>query len=124
MSQEKVDFYKDKKAKRKEEIAKANKKKFGKKVRDVICILIFVGIAVGVVVSIANMVGTYSDSLPEYKATEFVLNDYAAVATTESDLSDIVSGDGIVSIDDEGQVEVASEVAETVAEAVSEAVSQ
>ena len=101
MSQEKVNAYKESKANRKAEIEKAKRKnKRGKAIGTLFTVVIPVVIAGLLVWTGITIFNNYKAAQPDYTKNEKVIYQYV---TESADISDLVSGDGTVIINDDGQ---------------------
>jgi hypothetical protein len=86
MSVEKVEKYKEEKARRKEILAKEKKKKMLTKIALwVLLVAVVGGIGTGVGVTVYNQYQKYLASLPDYTRTEMVLPDLAGILTEETE---------------------------------------
>jgi len=85
MSQQKVDAYKAKKANRKEEIEKANRKRKAQKFTGrLIAAVCGLGLVVALGVTGWNQYQAYQASKPHYERTEMVVSDLAGVLTEDT----------------------------------------
>ncbi|MBQ9387162.1 MAG: hypothetical protein IJU01_00695 [Lachnospiraceae bacterium] len=101
MSQEKVNAYKEKKATRKADIEKAKKKKkAGKITGRLIAIVIGAALVFALVLTAINIIKGIKAAQPDYTKNEKVIYEYV---TSSADISDLVSGDGEVIINDSGE---------------------
>ena len=129
MSQQKVDAYKETKVDRKAKLEKAKKKKNAQKTAAwIVFFAIIAMLLVALVITGINIYTSYKNSQPDYTTEEYLLTEYVTEEET-TDISDYVSGDGTVIIDDEGvevtdeteaSTEAETEVAETEAETEAE----
>ena len=86
MSQEKVNQYKEQKANRKELMAQEKRKKARTKlIAIVVAVIVAVGAAGAIGLTIRNEYKAYIDSLPSYSTTSFVLPDEAGVLNTDAE---------------------------------------
>jgi len=84
MSQQKVDAYKARKANRKEEIEKANRKrKLNKLTGRLIAAVCGLGLVVALGVTGWNQYQAYQASKPHYERTEMIVSDLAGVLTQD-----------------------------------------
>ena len=85
MSQEKVDRYKEQKAKRKELVEKERKqKKLMKAVMILIAVLVIAGIGTGIGFTIRNQYIKAQNAKPDYSSSSLVVQDMAGILTEET----------------------------------------
>lgn len=85
MSKAKVDAYKEQKAHRKEEIAKAKKaQKMNKTIAIAVAVVVIGGLAAALGVTGWNQIANYRDSRPDYNRTEMVVSDYSGILTQDT----------------------------------------
>lgn len=84
MSKEKVNEYKDRKANRKAEIAKAKREKQRNKIIGIAVLVIVIGGLAGALgLTGWNQYVNYRDSRPSYERTEMVVSDYTDILSVE-----------------------------------------
>ena len=85
MSQEKVDKYKEQKARRKELLEKERKhRKIMKAVTSLIVVLVIAGIGTGIGFTIRNQYIKIQNAKPDYSSSSLVVQDMAGILTEET----------------------------------------
>ena len=93
MSQQKVDKYKEQKAKRKELVEKERRnRRLGKTVAILILVLVVAGVATGIGFTIRNQYIKYKNSLPDYSSSSLVVQDMAGILDTEAEETEGAAG--------------------------------
>lgn len=115
MSQEKVDRYKEQKAKRKELIEKERKqRRIMKAVTILIIVLIVAGIGTGIGFTIRNQYIKAQNAKPDYSSSSLVLQDMAGILTEDETAAE--NGADGETAEDESEAAEETQVAETNAE--------
>ena len=85
MSQQKVDKYKEQKAKRKELVEKERKqKKLMRLVTILIAVVVLAGIGTGIGITVRNQYIKAQNAKPDYSSSSLVVQDMAGILTEET----------------------------------------
>ncbi len=96
MSQQKVDRYKEQKAKRKELVEKERRnRRISRTIAILILVLVVAGVGTGIGLTIRNQYIKHKNSLPNYSSSSLVVQDMAGILTEEEETDGAGEPEGV-----------------------------